>query len=866
MFYDESSDKTLHSLQSSPDGLTSDEAKNRLLKFGHNALAEKKKKGFLYKFFKQFADAMIIILLIASAVSFAIAIYEKDAKEFIEPILILVIVILNAVIGVLQENKAEKALEALKKLSGQHAKVIRDGKTIIIDATDLVKGDVIELEAGDYVPADARLILSANLKCEESALTGESVPSEKDANFISDEKAPLADRKNMVYSGCSVTYGTAKAVVTATGMETEVGKIASLIAEEKESSTPLQQKLASLGKILGVAALALCAVIFIIGLIDGLPVLNMFMVAVSLAVSAIPEGLPAIVTIILSIGVQKMVKRNAIVKKLPAVETLGCASVICSDKTGTLTQNKMTLVEAKADGQAVEKDFSSVNEKSLKLLKYATLCCNGSVSVVDGKEVLVGDPTETSIISATAKAGFKKEQLEKDFPRIYELPFDSDRKLMTTVNVIDNVNTVIVKGAFDILATRCNAGNLSDAERTVKDMASRSLRTIAVAYKTVGELTPSVIEDLEKDLTFMGVVAMIDPPRPEAKEAVSLCKSAGIKTVMITGDHVTTAAAIAKELGILNEGERAITGAQLDEMSEEELSSCVRDISVYARVSPENKIRIVKAWQAKGEVVAMTGDGVNDAPALKAADIGCAMGITGTDVAKGAADMTLTDDNFSTLVHAVKEGRGIYSNIKKVVGYLLGTNIAEILIVFLAMLLFKVSPLSSIQLLWINLITDSLPAISLGMERVSDDVMSEKPRGKKEGLFAHHNGLFITMHGFVIGAIVLTSFIIGLKVYDSQVYATTMAFITIALCEIVQAYNMRSEKSLFRSNPFSNKTLNLSALSSVLLVFIVSLTPKVNSAFSMGYMPCGLYFIAIGLALVSVLYMEIFKIIAYRKK
>ncbi len=854
--------EVLTELESSTTGLSEGEARARLARDGENKLAEKKKKSVFRKFLEQFADAMIIILLVAAVISFAIAIYEKEPKEFIEPCLILLIVILNAVMGVVQENKAEKALEALKKLSAGHTRVIRDGVEKIIDSVEVVVGDIIVLEAGDFVPADARLIKSVNLKSEESALTGESVPSEKDAEAICDINAPLGDRKNMIYSGCSISYGTAVAVVTATGMNTEVGKIANLIAEEKETATPLQQKLSKLGKILAVVAIALCVVIFIVGRIEGMPVMEIFMISISLAVSAIPEGLPAIVTIVLSLGVQRMVKRNAIIKKLPAVETLGGASVICSDKTGTLTQNKMTLVKAYSEGDEDVTSLDNPSDKLLKLLKYSTLCCNGSVNIEDGVEKHVGDPTETAIVAACLRAGFAKDQLNKEYPRLLELPFDSDRKLMTTVNEIDGRLVVIVKGAYDMLAKKCIKGNFERAGEMVSKMSSDSLRVLAVAYKEIDSLPEGYsFDDAENGLEFMGLVGMIDPPRPEAKDAVELCKRAGIKAVMITGDHIDTARAIARELGILNEGDIAITGSQLDAMSEEELKEKIASISVYARVSPENKIRIVKAWQARGEVVAMTGDGVNDAPALKAADIGCAMGITGTDVAKGSADMTLTDDNFSTLVHAVKEGRGIYDNIKKVVGFLLGTNIAEILIVFLAMMIFQVSPFISIQLLWINLVTDSLPAIALGMERVDDECMDRKPRKKTEGLFSHGYGIDIILHGLIIGALVLACYIIGYKVLDSEIIGSTMAFLSLALCEIVQSYNMRSEHSLFKHNPFENKTLNWACFISLALVVAVVCIPGVNGAFNTAFMPWWCYLVVLASGLLVIVYMEIFKAI-----
>ncbi len=614
---------------------------------------------------------MILILIAAALVSFGVACYEGEAKEFFEPVLILVIVIINAVMGVLQESKAEKALDALQNMSAPHARVIRGGEEQVIDAAMLVPGDIIRLEAGDFVPADARLLRAVSLKSEESALTGESVPSEKDAEAEVPEKAPIGDRSNMVFSGCSVTYGTALAVVTATGMDTEMGRIANLLEGESDTATPLQKKLAQLGKYLGIVALAACAIIFVVGLLNGIPVMEIFMTSVSLAVSAIPEGLPAIVTIVLSIGVQRMVKKNAIIRRLPAVETLGSASVICSDKTGTLTQNRMTLTKVYADGQRVPADVSTENVPEIeRLLRYATLCCDGSVVFDGDREQHIGDPTETAIVLAAHRAGMPKEALGREFPRLAEIPFDSDRKLMTTVNRIDGRNVVITKGAFDMLAPRCIAGDLDAARAVCDEMSADALRVLAVAYREIEEVPAQPTSDeLENGLTFLGLVGMIDPPRPEAAAAVATCRRAGIKPVMITGDHVVTASAIARELGILTEADRAITGMELDAMTDAELDRDVEHIAVYARVSPENKIRIVRAWQRRGQIVSMTGDGVNDAPALKAADIGCAMGITGTDVAKGAADMTLTDDNFATIVDAVREGRGIYANIRKVVGF-----------------------------------------------------------------------------------------------------------------------------------------------------------------------------------------------------
>ena len=866
--HSQSKSELLSSLQTTQEqGLTATQAAQRLSQYGLNKLAEKKPKTNLQRFLAQFKDVMIIILLIAAAISFVIACVEGEPMEFFEPVLILLIVVLNAIMGMVQESKAEKALDALKNMSAPHARVIRDGKESVIDASQLVPGDIIKLEAGDFIPADARLLKSVSLKSEESALTGESVPSEKDAEAEVAENAGIGDRSNMVFSGCSVTYGTATAVVTGTGMETEMGKIAGLLEGEEEGQTPLQQKLAQLGKYLGFVALAACAIIFVVGLMNGIDVLEIFMTAVSLAVSAIPEGLPAIVTIVLAIGVQRMVKKNALIRRLPAVETLGSASVICSDKTGTLTQNRMTLVKAYVDGESCLEDISAGNSDSVrKLLQYGALCCDGSVIFgAGGKEQHIGDPTETSIIVAAHKNGMEKDALNGQFPRLAEIPFDSDRKLMTTVNQIDGKNIVIVKGAFDMMASRCVKGDMEAARQMNDEMSRNALRVLAVGYKEIAEI-PAVptSEELENGLTFMGLVGMIDPPRPEAKAAVAVCRKAGIKPVMITGDHVVTASAIAKDLGILEDGDKAITGAELDAMTEEQLDNEVEHISVYARVSPENKIRIVKAWQRKNQVVSMTGDGVNDAPALKAADIGCAMGITGTDVAKGAADMTLTDDNFATIVDAVREGRGIYANIKKVVGFLLGTNIGEVITVFAAMLLWHKTPLLSMQLLWINLVTDSLPAITLGMEAVEKDVMDRKPKPKDEGIFAHGLGIRVVLQGFMFAILTLIGFVVGENVTGSLAGGQTLAFMILALSQVVQAFNMRSEHSLFKIGPFSNHKLNWAALASLAMVCLVLFTP-VGIAFGLITLPWELYLLGLGLILVPFVVMEISKAIGLIK-
>ena len=857
--YHQSIEDIINELQSdSIQGLSANEAQLRIKKYGENKLKESKKKTSFEKFLDQFKDAMIIILLIAAAISFGLAIKENDTSAFFEPLLILLIVILNAIMGVVQENKAEKSLEALMSLSSPHARVIREHQEKIIDAKDLVVGDIIKLEAGDFVPADARLISSSSLKSEESALTGESVPVEKESQVIVDEDAAIGDRINMVYSGCSITYGTAKAIVCHTGMETEMGKIASLLNNEEDTKTPLQEKLAELGKKLGILAIGICIIIFIIGILDGIPIIEIFMTSVSLAVSAIPEGLPVIVTIVLSIGVSKMAKRNAIVKKLPAVETLGSTSVICSDKTGTLTQNKMTLVKIMTTQLENVSNHNSL--EGIQLLEYGVLCSNGSVVIENNQEKHIGDPTETSIIAAAIKNNIDLEQLNKDYERVYELPFDSDRKLMSVIVKKDHQLILITKGACDELIKRCDYGNLDEAIHTTEQLSTEALRVIAIAYKHIEKIPENpTSETLETGLTFMGVVGMIDPPREEAKTAVATCLKAGIKPIMITGDHIVTASAIAKQLGIMQDGDEAITGSELSLMSDQQLDQRITHISVYARVSPEDKIRVVKAWQKQNAIVSMTGDGVNDAPALKASDIGCAMGITGTDVAKGAADLTLMDDNFATIVEAVKEGRGIYQNIRKTVGFLLGTNIGEVITVFVAMIIFKQAPLLSMQLLWINLVTDSLPAIALGMEIIEDDVMNESPRPKDESIFAHGLGIRIIFQGFLFGGLALIAFFIAKSSLNSIEAGRTLCFMVLSLSQIIQAFNMRSQKSLFKIGFFSNSALNKAALVSLIMVSIVLFIPPLSYIFGLISLSIELYLIGLGLSLVPLIIIELFK-------
>lgn len=857
-------EKLLLELEVDPQqGISPQVAEIRLAQYGENRLKTKHKKSIFRRFLDQFKDIMIFILLAAAVVSFVIALSEGEPREFLEPFLILLIVVLNAIMGVMQESKAEKALEALQDLSAPHARVRRGGVEAVVEATALVPGDIILLETGDFVPADARLLRTSSLQSEESALTGESVPVQKDAQAIVEENVPIGDRVNMVYSGCSITYGAGEAVVTATGMNTEMGRIAGLLEDAGEEQTPLQQKLARLGRSLGMIALVACAVIFVVGLLDGMPIMEIFMTAVSLAVSAIPEGLPAIVTIVLSIGVQRMVGRGAIIRRLPAVETLGGASVICSDKTGTLTQNRMTLMQVYNESTGVLTSVSdNMDASTLEILRYGALCCNGSI-VVEGQEVKhLGDPTETAILYAAYRGGMTKESLGNRYPRLGELPFDSDRKLMTTINKMESRNIVIVKGAFDILAERCISGNLEAARQITEQLSSDALRVLAIAWKEIDEvpsvLTPKV---LEHELNFLGLVGMIDPPRPEAREAVAICRQAGIRPVMITGDHVVTASAIARDLGILQEGDRAVTGTELTAMSQEELAAQVAEISVYARVSPEDKIRIVRAWQSKGQVVSMTGDGVNDAPALKAADIGCAMGITGTDVAKGAADMILTDDNFATIVEAVREGRGIYDNVKKVVSFLLGTNIGEVLTVFFAMVFWQQTPLLSMQLLWLNLVTDSFPAVALGMEAVELGVMHRPPKAKGEGLFAHGLGVQVALQGVLFAVLTLVAFYWGWHSTGALTGGRTMAFLVLSLSQVIHAFNVRSQRSLFRISPFGNKRLDIAALLSTALVAIIALTPPLASAFGLMLLDGVHYLVVLALAFVPVPVLELSKVL-----
>ena len=813
-------EKVLYELGTSEKlGLSEITAKKIQEKKGKNKLRDKPKEKLIVKFIKQFKDFMIIILIIASIVSAGMSWYE-GSNDYIDSIIIIAIVILNAIMGVLQEAKAEKSIESLKKMTPQKTKVIRDGQEKEINVEDVVPGDIVILEAGNYIPADCRLLECFNFKVEESSLTGETVPVLKDASKICKEKVALGDMVNMVFMASIVVNGHAKAIVTETGMDTRVGKIANMIIENEAPETPIQKKLNQVGKILGVVCLIICLIIFIIGLIKNIDPMEMFMTSVGLAVAAIPEGLPAIVTIVLSIGVTKMAKRNSIIRKLPAVETLGCSKVICSDKTGTLTQNKMKVVEIKASNPNLA-------------MELGTMCTDCKIYNKKGKIEIVGEPTEMAIVDVATRNEKNKEELYKLMPRINEIPFDSNRKMMTTIHKLEkNKYRIITKGAPDVLLNRCIGVDKAKVQKENEQMANKALRVIAIAYKDV-DILPANIESssIESNLNFVGLMGMIDPPRDGVKEAVEECKRAGIKTVMITGDHISTAKAIAEKLGILERKDKAITGQELDKIPQDILEKEIENYSVFARVTPEHKVRIVKAWQKSGAVVAMTGDGVNDSPALKNADIGIAMGKGGTDVAKNASDMILVDDNFVTIVEAVKQGRNIYDNIKKAIHFLIATNIGEIVTIFMGLLLGMKSPLLAIQLLWVNLVTDSLPAIALGLEPAEKDIMKRKPIDSKKGIFA--DGLWnkIITEGIMIGMLTLIAFSIGNKYWGLDV-GRTMAFISIGILELVHSFNIKSEKSIFKIGILENKFLIGSFILGIIVQVIVVLMPSLANIFN----------------------------------
>ena len=815
-------------------GLSEEEAQKRFERYGPNNLKEKKKESIFVKFIKQFNDFMIITLIIAAIISAVVSELNGEA-DYIDSIIIVAIVIFNAIMGLVQEQKAEKSLEALKKMSAPNAKVRRNGRVQEIDATLVVPGDIVILEAGNYVPADCRLINSYNLKIEESALTGETIPSLKDSSKILKENTAMGDLCNMVFATTIVVNGHGEAIVVETGMNTRVGKIAGMIIEDESPETPIQKKLAEVGKILAIACIIICVLIFVIGIFKKIPIVEMFMTSVGLAVAAIPEGLPAIVTIMLSIGVTKMAKKNSIIRKLPAVETLGSSSVICSDKTGTLTQNKMTVTE-------VRNCFGRANSSERKfILELGTMCTDTTEERINGKLGFVGEATEVAISNAAMEEGVSKSFLYDEMKRINDIPFDSKRKMMTTIHKYGNGYRIITKGAPDVLLKRCSncysGGQIvpifskkDDINEQNNQMAEKALRVIAVAYKDVEKLPE--MQEMEKDLIFCGLIGMIDPPREGVKEAVRTCRRAGIKTVMITGDHLQTAKAIAKELGILKRGDLAIDGETLERMSQHELEQNIMDYSVFARVSPEHKVRIVKAFQSTGAVVAMTGDGVNDAPALKNADIGIAMGKGGTDVAKNAADMILLDDNFVTIVEAVKQGRNIYDNIKKAIHFLISTNIGEIVTIFFGLVLGIKSPLLAIQLLWINLVTDSLPAIALGLEKEEENIMSRLPRNPKKNLFADGLWWKIIIEGAMLGMFTLLAFSIGNRLYSVEV-GRTMAFLTLGILELVHSFNIKSEESIFKIGIFENKYLVGALVLGVILQVVVVVVSPLAQVFSL---------------------------------
>ncbi len=817
--------------------------------FGKNKIEEGKKESLLVKFLNQFKDFMIIILIIAAIIS-AVVSYLEGTGDYFDSIIIIAIVLFNGLMGLIQEAKAEKSIEALKKMSAPVAKVRRNGKVLTVNGEDIVPGDIVILETGCYVPADIRLINTYNLKVEESSLTGETEAVEKDENALfNNQKVPLGDMKNMVFAGTAVVNGHAEGIVTNIGMNTEVGKIASMIITNEAPQTPIQKKLSEVGKVLGIACVVICALIFVIGVIKKISVVEMFMTSVGLAVAAIPEGLPAIVTIILSIAVTKMAKRNAIIRKLPAVETLGSSKVICSDKTGTLTENNMKVVEI-------------IGNKN-KILEYGALCCNCEIN----EGVVEGEPTEVAIVKEAVK-----EKQNKVLPRIYEIPFDSNRKLMTTVNELEKGKyRIITKGAPEILLGICdyyeenntvhdmNSTFLSKIKNKNEKMAEKALRVLGVAYLDVDIMPKEISADfLEKGLIFEGLIGMIDPPRKGVKEAVLACRRAGIKTVMITGDHITTAKAIAKDLEILRGRELAITGQELDKIPDSKLEKDIMNYSVFARVTPEHKVRIVKAFQKTGAVVAMTGDGVNDAPALKKSDIGIAMGRKGTDVAKNAADMILNDDNFVTIVDAVKQGRNIFDNIKKAIHFLIATNIGEIVTIFVGLLLGVKSPLLAVQLLWVNLVTDSLPAIALGLEPPEKDIMNRPPRDSRKSIFA--DGLMgkIVVEGFMIGMFTILAFFIGNRYYGIEV-ARTMAFISLGMLELIHSFNVKSEESIFKVGLFENKYLVGAFLLGTVLQLGIVFVPTLAEIFKLTQLNTTQWLITIAISIAPIIIVELQK-------
>ncbi len=869
-----SSDEVVQKLGTSVKaGLSYNEATARLRKYKKNILTERKQKSFFKKFLEQLSDFMVVVLIISAIFSFIASFIDKSG-EYIDSIIILVIIVINAIIGVIQESKAEKAIKALKEMSSPSTNVIRNGKQLCILSESLVPGDIILLNTGDIVSADARLIESYNLQTEESSLTGESISIDKSASSICKPDVHIGDMDNMVFMGTAISNGHATAVVTETGMNTQIGKIANMINKEEAPATPLQSKLADIGKYLGIGALSICLVIFLLGLFQNIPILDMFMISISLAVAAIPEGLPAVVTIVLAMGIRKMADNRAIVRRLPAVETLGSTTVICSDKTGTLTQNKMTVTDVRSYGGNI--DISSSIGRTISNL--CVLCNNAKIEKKLGEWHATGSPTENALLLFSANNGIIKDKVDLKYPKVDEIPFESNRKLMTTIHKLSpGKYRVISKGAPEILIKLCskylsetgvfNINNhiISEIEKHNISMAKNALRVIAVAYKDIdSSRIPNKNNNIENDLIFGGLFGMIDKPRPEVKDAVKMCKEAGIKPVMITGDHIITANAIAKDIGILSDNDKSITGKELDEFSDEMFQKNVSNYKVFARVTPKHKVKIIKALQRNGEVVAMSGDGVNDAPALKCADIGCAMGISGTDVAKNAADMIMTDDNFATIVAAVKEGRGIFENIKKTIHFLLSSNIGEIVTVLIAFLMKLPSPLIAIQLLWVNLVTDSLPALALGVEPVSSDIMKKKPTGRKKNMLDYNSWYNIIVEGLFIGAISLLAFVIGVNMFDnsSLKIGRTMSFAVLSLSQIVHSFNVKSKKSIFETNIFDNMKMIYSFIICVVLQISVISIPYLCNIFKTENLSFAQWFIVILLSLSPLALVEFEKLLA----
>ncbi len=864
-------------------GLTSEEAEKRIKEYGPNRIESKKKKSFLLMFLGQFKSFMIIILLIAALISGVVGIMEGEG--LFDTFIILGILFLNALIGAFQEKKAESSLEALMSLAAPETKVFRDGKTLSVETNNIVPGDIVILETGSVVPADIRLIEAINLKVQESSLTGESLPVDKQTNPLSSGDIPLGDRSNMAFSSGMVTYGRGKGVVVSTGMKTEVGKIAGMLSETVDTGTPMSHRLEQLGRILGLAALGICGLIFLVGILYGNSIIDMFMTAVSLAVAAIPEGLPAVSTVVLAIGVQRMVKKNAIIKTLPSVETLGSATVICSDKTGTLTQNKMTVIEAyinhKRDKLNREAPAKNLNDDEKTLLLIAVLCADVQVTKKeDGRTELKGDPTETALIDFGMLYNMDKEEAEKKSPRVNEIPFDSERKRMTTVNKLsDKSFRINVKGGLDEILAVCDKilidGKIKpitadDRTRVMKaneEMANSALRVLAMAHRDIPEQPRNnQISGLESGLVFTGMLGMIDPARPEVIEAVKKCNSAGIRAVMITGDHKNTAMAIAREIGIFREGDLSITGGELEKLNDDEFGKNVGKYSVYARVAPEHKVRIVKAWQKHDDVVAMTGDGVNDAPALKQADIGAAMGIVGTDVAKGAADMVLTDDNFATIVAAVEEGRRIYDNIKKAIQFLLSTNIGEIFLLLVTSVFNMGTPLLPVHILWVNLVTDSLPALALSVDPPEKDIMKKKPGKSKKGFMTRGMVWRIIYQGIMIGAIPLVAFIIGTGEGSVQL-GQTMAFATLMFAQLVHVRNLHSiTRSSLAISPLKNLPLLGAIAVSAGLALIVLLVPPVREAFRLVEMDGSHWTLVVLMSFIPIVVVDLFKLLKINGK